>query len=187
VNELKFSSLPVQLEDDSLVAIVAYTHDMHSSNRKPDGNVYFELNKALRERGADQRKRAMEVWGNYAHYLIMGLGKLPDFAGTCYRGFPDKAMVLGEYQLGRPIQWGAFASVTTSWEAAKSFTDQQNGVIFKIAVTSGRQIAKYSFFTDENEVLLTPSHRFTVASEPYELDGYTLVYLIQQRKAAFLS
>jgi len=54
-------------------------------------------------------------------------------------------------------------------------------------VTSGRQIAAYSFFPAEDEVLLMPSHRFTVASEPYELDGYMVVYLIQQRKAAFIS
>lgn len=186
-DELKFANLPVKLKDNYLVAIVAYTHDIQANNRNPEGNIYYELNKALRERGVDQRVRTMETWGNYLHYLIMGLEKLPDFTGTCYRGYPDRETVLSEYQLGRPIQWGAFASVTTSWEAAKSFINPETGVIFKIAVTSGRQIADYSFFPSEDEVLLTPAHRFTVASEPYEVDGYTVLYLIQQRKAAFVS
>mmetsp|Transcript_56364 Transcript_56364/g.98443 ORF Transcript_56364/g.98443 Transcript_56364/m.98443 type:complete len:680 (+) Transcript_56364:53-2092(+) len=184
--ELQYQKLPVKLEEDHLAAVVAYTHDLQSS-KGPDGNIYFEMNKALRNRTSAARQATMQVWGPFAHYLIMGLSKLPDFSGECYRGYPNKAEVIKEYELGRPIQWGAFASVTTSFTAAKNFTDRKKGVIFKIAVTSGRQIHQYSFFPDENEVLLTPAHRFTVGSEPYEKDGYTCIFLIQQKKAAFMS
>jgi hypothetical protein len=42
--------------------------------------------------------------------------------------------ILRQYQLGRPIQWGAFTSVTTSLAAAKGFAPQSR-VVFKIAVT----------------------------------------------------
>jgi len=183
--ELKFMKLPVKLSDDHLAAIVAYTHDRQA--KTPAGNIYFELNKALRTRNTTARQSTMQVWGAFTHHLIMGLSKLPDFKGDCYRGYPNKSEVIKEYELGRPIQWGAFTSVTTSFEAAKSFTDKRTGVIFKIAVTSGRAISQYSFFPDESEILLTPSHRFTVGSEPYHKDGYTVIYLIQQRKSEFQS
>mmetsp|Transcript_105268 Transcript_105268/g.185976 ORF Transcript_105268/g.185976 Transcript_105268/m.185976 type:complete len:686 (+) Transcript_105268:53-2110(+) len=187
VKELKFVKLPVKLSDDHLTALVAYTHDVMNAGKKPQGNIYFEMNRALRTRNVAARTAAMRDWGPFASYLIMALGKLPDFAGVCYRGYPNKSEAIKEYELGRPIQWGAFASVTTNFEAAKAFTNRKTGVIFKIAVTSGRQIHKYSFFPDESEVLLTPSHRFTVGSEPYQEDGYTCIYLIQQKKSAFVS
>ena len=33
----------------------------------------------------------------------------------------------------------------------------------------------------EGEILLTPSHRFTVNSEVYEKDGYTMLDMIEHR------
>ena len=60
--------------------------------------------------------------------------------------FPDKGIVEREYKLGRPVQWGAFTSATTDFGAAKGFTDRAAGVIFKIAISSGRDINAYSFF-----------------------------------------
>jgi hypothetical protein len=39
------------------------------------------------------------------------------------------------------------------------------GVLFKLTVVSGRDIAAYSYLPKENEILLSPNTRFTVASE----------------------
>ena len=84
-------------------------------------------------------------------------------------------------------QWGAFTSTSTDIQAAKGFTDRKTGVIFKISVLSGRNICPYSFFPTESEVLLSPNHRFVVTSEPYELDGYTMLDLLQQIDTTFYS
>ena len=81
----------------------------------------------------------------------------------------------------------AFTSTTTNLGAAKGFTDRANGVISKIKVTSGRSINSYSFFPSEGEILLTPSHRFTVTSDMYELDGYAMVDLVEQVGEALVS
>mmetsp|Transcript_127930 Transcript_127930/g.239289 ORF Transcript_127930/g.239289 Transcript_127930/m.239289 type:complete len:726 (+) Transcript_127930:124-2301(+) len=187
--ELKFSlkDHPVKLSEDSLCAIVAYTHDLNNQDGSPDGNVYYELNRALRQRGQDARKDMMEQWGYLVHFLIKGLAQLPDWKGECYRGFRGKEEVLKEYEIGRPIQWGAFTSVTTSWESASSFTDEEDGVIFRIMVTNGRQISDFSFFPSEDEVLLTPAHRFTVTSDPYEVEGFTVIDMVQQKNKVFVS
>ena len=96
------------------------------------GNLYFELNNALRERGPG-RVALLQLWGRgFLYYLLSGLAKLENTQGVVYRGYPDKAKVEQQYQLGRPIQWGAFSS--TAWDAstAKLFTDRDSGVILKL-------------------------------------------------------
>ena len=47
--------------------------------------------------------------------MMTGLEKLPDFKGVCWRGYNHgtKSDILKQYKIGRPIQWGAFTSVTT--------------------------------------------------------------------------
>ena len=54
-------------------------------------------------------------------------------------------------------------------------------------MTDGRDINAYSFFPAENEILLSPSHRFTVSSAPYERDGYTIIDMVQQEGNTFVS
>ena len=114
------------------------------------------------------------------------------------------------------MQWGAFTSTTTDFAAAKGFTDRAAGVIFKIAISSGRDINAYSLspqvwaggvpgsrrgcaagwmdgwiprgaVAQEGEVLLSPNSRFVVASLPYEKDGYTVVDLVEQHGAPWIS
>ena len=74
----------------------------------------------------------------YIHTFIQGMRLLPDYEGVVYRGYPDKATTLQQYKLGRPIQWGAFTSTSTDFEATKGFTNRDTGVIFKITVSSGK-------------------------------------------------
>ena len=74
----------------------------------------------------------LQQWGGFLYYLLSGLAKLENTSGVVYRGYPDKPKVEEQYQVGRPIQWGAFSS--TAWDAstAKHFTDKHSGVIFKL-------------------------------------------------------
>ena len=180
-----WAQAPPQLACDELFAISAYTYDFAEGNQA--GNLYFELNLDLRKRELQQRAEMMQTWGVLMHYFMSGMKKLPDYRGVVYRGYPNKAQVLAEYLLGRPIQWGGFTSTATSLSTAKSFTDLVSGAIFKITILDGRDLARFSFFPSEGEVLLSPSHRFTVASDPYVQDGYTLVDLVQISGAPFVS
>ena len=111
-------------------------------------------------------------------------------SAVCYRGFPDgKEQILRQYKVGRPIQWGAFTSTTTSLDAARAFASAAEGVIFRIRVLSGKDIGTVSFYPTENEVLLGPSHKFLVTSETggYQEGGYTMVELMQQSGEWFVS
>ena len=53
VQQLMYEPLPVALPDDELFAVVVYTYD-NQSGEQP-GNLYYELNNALRERSAQSR------------------------------------------------------------------------------------------------------------------------------------
>ena len=46
--ELQFTPVPVKLDENCTVAIVAYTHDLMLGSKQ--GNLYFELNTMLRKR-----------------------------------------------------------------------------------------------------------------------------------------
>ena len=133
----------------------------------------------------------METWGVSVHYLLKALRKLPDFEGTCYRGFPSSEtdVILQQYKKRRRIQWGAFTSTTTDVEAARGFAGV-GGVVIKIDVTDGKDICPLSFFATEMEILLSPNHKFFVTSETggYTDDaGYRVVELLQQEGAWFIS
>jgi hypothetical protein len=187
--ELQFEDgLPAQLAPDHALALAAYSHDLGNGTKA--GNLYFELNGALRKRGKDDRAAMMEGWGMFMHFLMAAMALLPRFEGVCYRGMsgaPDKAATVAQYKMGRPIQWGAFSSTSTDFNATKGFTDEATGVIFKINVTDGRDINAYSFFPAEDEILLSPSHRFMVCSAPYERDGYTVIDMVQAEGNTFVS
>ena len=103
---------------------------------------------------------------------------------------PDKAAVLRQYKEGRPIQWGAFSSTSRRPELASSFTDREKGIIFRLKVTTGKDVKDFSFFAaEEEEVLLSPQTRFVVTSEPYVNpdDGYWYLDLLEQTGTLFMS
>ena len=186
VDQLKFESLPVALPDDELFAVVVYTYNNQSVEQ--DGNLYYELNKSLRERSTQGRTALLQLWGGFLYYLLSGLAKLTDTTGVVYRGYPDKVKVQEQYKMGRPIQWGAFSSTSTDVAAAKLFTDKHDGVMFKVTVLSGKVIQAYSYFPSEDEVLISPQARFVVSSALYVgADGYTYLDMVEQDGTLFIS
>eukprot|EP00750_Incisomonas_marina_P008966 INCI15754.1.p1 GENE.INCI15754.1~~INCI15754.1.p1 ORF type:complete len:442 (-),score=58.49 INCI15754.1:129-1454(-) len=188
VAELKAGALPPEMDDDSLVAIVAYTIDNADGGAREE-NVYFSLNQALRARKTDTA--TFRQWQGYLYFLMRALERLPKICITVYRGGNagiDQATVRREYRIGRPIQWAAFSSTSISLPATKEFVEKKTGVIFKIGVTSGRDIGRYSFFPSESEILLSPNTRFVVTRELYkDSDGYSMVDLAESEGALFSS
>jgi hypothetical protein len=66
VIELRFIPVPVQLDDNCVAAIVAYTHDLQQVDKQ--GNVYFELNVMLRKRTVPERTALLETWGGFSEF-----------------------------------------------------------------------------------------------------------------------
>mmetsp|Transcript_112023 Transcript_112023/g.198465 ORF Transcript_112023/g.198465 Transcript_112023/m.198465 type:complete len:113 (+) Transcript_112023:206-544(+) len=106
---------------------------------------------------------------------------MPTYEGLLLRGLPNRDEVETEYKAGRPIQWGAFVSTTTSILAAKEFCDKEAGVIVRISAGYGKKLGAISFFVDEEEVLLSPNAKFVVSAEVYQEAGWWFLDLVQQR------
>ncbi len=159
-------------------AIVAYS--MQSDDTLAH-NIFFALNTALRNRKSDPE--SFRRWRGFLYFLMRALDQLPSFSGTVFRGGNkgiDQTTVRQQYHLGRTIQWAGFSSSSCSLEAVRPFVKKDEGVIFKIRVTTGRDIGAYSYFPKESEVLLTPNTRFTVTSAVYEDEaGFTCVDLAE--------
>ena len=153
-----------------------YTHDLFTPGGAKTGNFYFELNRGLRN-DADPMKR----WGHYLKHFTNGLAQLEDWEGTCYRGMPLKGVDLHEYSTGRQILWDGFSSSTQKLTLAKSFlTSKEDGIIFKIKVSHGKDISPYSVVRNEDEVLLDPRLRFLVSRDLYvDNEGYNCIDLVE--------
>ena len=68
MQQLAYEDLPVDLPQDELFAVVAYTYDTQSGQQR--GQLYFELNAALRTRSAAARASVLSLWGGYLYYLL---------------------------------------------------------------------------------------------------------------------
>ena len=171
--------LPQKLDEDALVALVAYTLDNKSAR---ESNVYFACNVALRER--DTNPTAFNRWKGYLYHLMRALDILPAQALTVYRGVvvPEGLDSMKQnYQKGRPVQWRSFTSTSLDLTSCKLFVkNKARGVIFKLDVVSGRDIQQYSCFSGEAEILLTPNTRFVVTRALYrDSEGYACIDLVE--------
>ena len=109
---------------------------------------------------------------------------LPACLPACLR----QDTVRREYNVGRPIQWAGFSSTSRKESATKSFLSKSVGVLFKISVFSGTVVGDYSYLPAEDEVLLSPSTRFTVTKQLYiDDDGYACCELTEMRDHMFSS
>jgi hypothetical protein len=165
--------------DDELASVCMYTHD--SSTGSQHGQFYFEENSALRKLDAQDRVRMLKAFGPHIYYMLRATDKLPDIKATVYRGLPGRELVQREYLQGRTIQFGAWTSTTTNFEVARGFMKEVDGVILNIKVHTGKCISGLSVFPGEDEVLLTPNHRFVVSRELYEDSDFRYVDLVEVR------
>ena len=111
----------------------------------------------------------------FVKYLFEALNRLPEeyvFVGTVWRGvkwvFPSTANhdPEGYFANGQILMWYEFKSTSTELEVMtrEGFCGVRAGprTIFKIKVTRGWRISKFSYFRDESEVLLPPLTMFKV-------------------------
>lgn len=150
--------------DSELLGILLYSSDRNDGQR--DGNLYFEENQDLRQ-GNQQAISA--CWGVHVYFTLEAMKKLDDHATKVYRGLSDKTLMDG-YVVGSEISFGAWTSTASELDNAKEFAKASGGsepIILIIQVNSGKNISSLSMFNNENEVLLTPNHRFVVSKVPY--------------------
>jgi hypothetical protein len=121
--------------------------------------VYSQFNEALRRKGS-----ALDRWRPYLWHLERSLRDLPDVQRTVHRGVA-KLPFLDHYGQSKKVRWQGFTCTSTSTAVAKQFAQQPSegeGVIFKIEIYNGKDVAPYSWIPSEKELLLSPSMEFVV-------------------------
>merc|ERR1711971_769865 len=100
---------------------------------------------------------------------------------TVYRGVPNRDSVAQNYIEGSPVMFNAWTSTSTDVNRAQGFATEK-GVILKIKVFTGKDIRNISMCEFENEILLTPKHRFQVTWGMYQDGNYSYVDLMETRQ-----
>ena len=152
---LKISKTNSLLSADQIAPIVMYTHDF-----------YLVLNAKMREATrmkAVARKELKKAWGFYIRCMLTSLRLLPPYTGELFRCIPAKLSdVQKHYTPGSQVRWNSFSSCTYNASVAWKFSNVDEPVFFAIQVVDGKQIARYSAFPEEREVLLEPNAVFRV-------------------------
>jgi len=158
---------PNNLDNEEILAVSIYTYDLYLNQGKREENFYFQLNRMLRKRSSQDFGK----WRGYLYYLQNALDKIDTFKGTVYRGIPEEHVdsIQTEYTEDRPIFWSGYTSSTPDIDVAKNFANEK-GIILKIKINNGKVIKKYSYITQEDEVLIRPNSKFIVKKALYKGD-----------------
>lgn len=167
------------LTDDEIGTVVVYTYDDHSG---PKNQPYMYLNGDLRKRSATDRKACFECWGPFLKLFMAALSKLPDVECEVMRGMQNKATVVKQYKIGRPIQWGAFTSTTRDEAVAKGFITRDDGVLLRLHVETAKDIRMLSFIPQEDELLLGPNVVMRASEKVAEVDGWSVLRMVEDSK-----
>jgi hypothetical protein len=155
----KAAGLPeVTVEEAS--AIHAYT-----------GSTYTVLNKSLRK-GDYQTNLALQAYVEAAQH---GMAKMPKFVGMTSRGMSisesDLDKVLSVYRVGQVVEEASFISTSAGDKAAFG-----GNVLIRIIGKRGVDVAPFSKYPGEREVLYMPGTRLKVLSA--EVDTYSGKHII---------
>ena len=140
-----------------IAAITMYTAEFHVQR-----SVYSVVNELLRDADRKKLKPVLDfVW-----LLMHALSLCPPFKGhIVYRGVKD--LQKGAYKNGLHYSWCQFSSTAATVEVQTTFLGKTGQrTLFTLELTTGRarMISQYSFFPNEDEVLLPANSKFLAES-----------------------
>jgi hypothetical protein len=140
---------------DESAAVYLYTMSKH---------FFSCLNIVLR----DQDRHELKPWFPFLKLFITALEKLPLTTGTVWRGvnYDDTLTYVDNDE---HIWWGV-NSCSINPRNVKPYLGE-NGTLFAIETTHGRNISTFSAFPDEEEVILMPGIRVRAPRESLHYEG----------------
>jgi hypothetical protein len=138
------------LSYDEVATINLYTYQ-----GAPGNSPFNVINNALR----DKNRSKLRPLFPFLRLLLQALGKLPKHKGLIFRGIPR----LSEDCKGKEsVQWG-FSSCSNSFDQMAIFLGETGErTMFAIISDSAKDIANFSSFPVEEEVLIPPCVTFKV-------------------------
>lgn len=162
------------LSIDESASILLYSMEWEPK----DKSFYFILNQTLQTANRD----LLKPWFLYLRLVMTALDKLTVDSpqSTVYRGV--KRDLRDQYSRGSTITWWGFSSCTASLEVLNNerfLGSTGTRTLFNIECHSAKNIKKFSFYPEEEEVLLPPGRQFQVLGC---LDQGHGLYIIQMKE-----
>ncbi|XP_032912539.1 erythroblast NAD(P)(+)--arginine ADP-ribosyltransferase-like isoform X1 [Catharus ustulatus] len=142
---------------DEAIAIMAYTMDESIMRRR----LYKQFNKEVREAGRSPQEYRDNFHFKTLHFLLTdALATLWDAQGQkcrwVYRGVHD---IKFKANVGDIVRFGQFTSSSICKDATQPFGST---TVFKVETCYGADIQEFSYFPNEEEVLIPPYEKFKV-------------------------
>jgi hypothetical protein len=160
------------LTDDESASILLYTLEWEPQNK----SFYIILNNTLQT----ANRQLLRPWFLYLRLIITALTKLPSDSNyrTIHRGV--KLDLSAQYPKGSTVTWWGFSSCTAKIEVLSN--DQFLGrsgtrTLFNIECQSAKDIKQFSFYPEEEEVLLPPARTFQVVGCLNQNNGLHIIHL----------
>jgi hypothetical protein len=149
------------LNKDEAATIYLYTMEMSE-----EVCVYRILNQTLRV----EDRSNVRPWFAYLKLLDSATSKLPNVKDVVWRGVNKD--VTQSFKKGQKITWWSISSCSTSVNVISSFLGKvPQSTLFNIQCSTGKSIAAYTCYPNENEVILMPGTTFEVVSDPLHHHG----------------
>jgi hypothetical protein len=160
------------LTNDEEASILLYTMEWEPR----ETSFYIILNNTLQA----ANRQLLRPWFLYLRLVMTALAKIPSDSNRLivYRGV--KLDLSAQYPKGSTVTWWGFSSCTTSVEVLSNerfLGTSGTRTLFNIECHSAKSIKQYSFYPEEEEVLLPPARQFEVKGCLNQGNGLHIIQL----------
>jgi hypothetical protein len=157
------------LTRDESAAVYLYTME------GGENSFYKVLNEKLRS----ENRAALKPWFPFLKLFDMALKKLPTTKGCIWRGISGD--VSGQFMKDQVLTWWSISSCSPSLEVIKDFLGSNIcSTVFMIEAINGKDVSGYTYFPNENEVLLGLGTELRVKSDTLKHQGgLHIVHLVE--------
>jgi hypothetical protein len=160
------------LTDDEEASILLYTMEWQPREK----SFYIILNKTLQA----ANRELLTPWFLYLRLVMTSLAKIPSDSNRLivYRGV--KLDLSAQYPPGSTVTWWGLSSCTTSVGVLSNerfLGASGTRTLFNIECHSAKSIKQYSFYPEEEEVLLPPARQFQVIGCLNQGNGLHIIQL----------
>ena len=123
-----------------------------------ESDLYKKSNLAMRTR------TDLETWRPFIFYVMREMRHVAGAPQTVYRGVPQPLTqaFFARHAPGAIIPYDGLTSTSVSLDVARSFLGSRPGVLYAIQIHTYEDIARFSEYPEEGELLLPPGSEFVV-------------------------
>ncbi|CAF1424652.1 unnamed protein product [Rotaria sp. Silwood1] len=154
------------LTRDESAALLLYTMEAD------DQSFYLKLNEILRK----EDRNELKPWFPFLKLFDTALNKLPTIKGIVWRAVPGN--VANDYKKDQLLTWWTISSCSVSVDVVKAFLKpNEESTLFMIEAVNGKNVAGYTMYPNEFEVILEIGTRLRVKSIGFEHGNLHLIHL----------